>query len=78
MSRSVFASPNRKCTPLASHQAISSSRAKPEVSAQQNAHQRPTAANVGDDARHLLHRAGRSVDFARRSLAANRWRPQNT
>ena len=26
----VFASPNRKCTPLASHQAISSSRAKPE------------------------------------------------
>ena len=30
----VFASPNRKCTPLASHQAISSSRAKPELAQQ--------------------------------------------
>ena len=32
----VFASPNRKCTPLASHQAISSSRAKPEIGPQQS------------------------------------------
>ena len=30
ISRSVFASPNRKSTPLVSHQTISSSRAKPE------------------------------------------------
>ena len=32
------------------------------VGAHQNAHKRPTAANVGDNARHLRHRAGRGVD----------------
>ena len=42
-----------------------SKRARPRetaVGAHQNAHKRPTAANVGNDARHLLHRAGRGVD----------------
>src|SRR4029077_141578 len=33
------------------------------VGAQQNAHTRPTAPNLGNDARHLFHRAGRSIDI---------------
>ena len=33
------------------------------VGAHQNAHKRPTTANVGNDARHLLHRTGRGVDI---------------
>ena len=56
-SRSLLASPNTKSTPLASHQAIRSSRAKP-LSAQQNACARPAGADAGDHARHLLDRAG--------------------
>ena len=37
--------------------------------------QRPTAANLGDDARHLLHRAGRSVDVRAPQLGGQQMAP---
>jgi hypothetical protein len=48
---------------LASHHAISASRAKPLSGAQQNAHPRPACADAADDARDLLDRAGGGVDI---------------
>ena len=62
MSRSFFARPNRKSTPFASHQAISSSRAKPLSARNRMRTRGQRRADLRDDARHLLHRAGRSVD----------------
>ena len=56
------ARPNRKSTRLASHQAISASRAKPESPRSRMRTRGQRRADLRDDARDLLHRAGRGVD----------------
>ena len=48
------------------------------VGAQQDARSRPTPANLRDDARDFLNRAGAGVDVRRPELGRSRCRPQNT
>ena len=76
MSRSFFAKPKIKSTSLASHQAISSSRAKP-LSARSRirtfGHRLRICATMRATSSTAPAAASR---FARRSLAASRWRPQ--
>src|SRR3984893_3393309 len=59
--RRLRARPNRKSTPLFSHQVISPSRAKP-ASARSRIR---TASTVGDDPAHLFDAAGTRVDVGR-------------
>src|ERR1700746_1874438 len=67
ISRSFFCRPNTKSTPFASHQVINSSRAKPE-SARNKMQVRGQHARMRDDARHLLHGAGRRVHIGTAQL----------
>ncbi len=55
-----------------SHQLLAREAA---VGAHQNAHKRPTAANVGDDARDLLHRSPRGVDVGAPQLGGQQMAP---
>src|SRR3954449_7211581 len=68
-SRVLRARPNRKSTALASHHAISASRAKPGIGAQQDAHPGPALADAGDDPSHRLDAAGAAIDVGRTQFA---------
>ena len=53
---------------MASHQRHQRLAGKAAVGAQQDAHPRPARADLGDDPRHLLDRAGRGVDVGAAQL----------
>src|SRR5438067_2308519 len=70
--------PKRKCTELASHQAISSSRAKP-LSARNMMRTFAHRSRICATMRATSSTAPAAAStLAARSLAANKWRPQNT
>jgi len=76
--RSFFCRPNRKYTPLASHQAINSSRANP-LSARRRMRTCGQRRRICATMRATSCTAPAAASMrAGRSLAANRWRPQNT
>src|SRR5215468_6453380 len=78
LSRSFWANPKTKCTPFASHQAISSSRAKP-LSARNRMRTRGHFRRMWATMRATSSTEPAAAStLARRSLAASRCRPQNT
>ena len=69
------ARPSTKCTSLASHQLIKSSRQKPAVGADDDRRLRPARTHLRHDARHLLNAACRGVDVGRPQLGAEQVPP---